>query len=407
MIYSPVDSSGDDDFSHLPTVDVSIEVGEEGVLHAPLDVVPIEQRDSDGVVVMPLTPLETDAIDEPADNQPIIRDAKIQALALAAGIHLALLFVLGFLRIATTPQPTHEIVAMSELVQEQAPKQQMVAPALLPEPSSLAALKTVVASTPSQWVIPDVPFEAPEADLNVGSSFGTFGGPRGIPGGGVSFLGNRSSGRHLVFVVDVSGSMSARFDEDGKSVSRFELLKRELIRSLGQIKEGMSYQIIYFSHFAWPHDELDSTNFAELTRYEWRIRPGQKNVKIPEFKYLSGHSANVRRSRRIIEESNNPGGTNWGAGLLMALSGNPKPDTIFFMTDGNSGDAETWVEEVTKFNQQGTKKTVIHTTAMMEPGSAEDLAELARQNGGKFTVVLAGGRVVTGDEFFKELKKKP
>jgi len=438
MIYSPVDFSGDDDFSHLPTVDLFHEVErdlprgapveqepmqqeapveqepmpqeapvkqEPIPQEAPVEQEPIPQVEWVPVGFVPLTCEETD-LDEPADNRPVIRDAKINALALAASIHVALLLILSLLKISATPQPVHEIVAFSEHIQEQAPKQQKVAAAILTEPAALAAVKTLTASNPSQWVIPEVPFDAPEASLNLGTSFGTFGGPQGIPGGGVSFLGNRGSGRHLVFVVDVSGSMSARFQEDGKSISRFDLLKRELIRSLGQIREGINYQVIYFSHFAWPHDELDSNDFAAMTRYEWDIRPGQPNVKIPTWKYLSGNAGNLRRSRRVIEESNNPGGTNWGAGLLMALTGSPKPDIIFFMTDGNAGDAETWVEEVTKFNQRGPKRTVIHTTAMMEPGAAEPLEELARRNGGKFTVVLAGGRVITGEEYFKELKNK-
>jgi hypothetical protein len=115
---------------------------------------------------------------------------------------------------------------------------------------------------------------------------------------------------------------------------------------------------------------------------------------------LAANPANLTKSRKIIDESINPGGTNWGAGLLMALAGSPKPDLIFFMTDGNRSDALTWVDEVTASNSKG-KPATIHTTAMMEPAAAKELDELARRNGGKFTIINADGKVTKGADFFK------
>ena len=53
-------------------------------------------------------------------------------------------------------------------------------------------------------------------------------------------------------------------------------------------------------------------------------------------------------------------------------------------------------------NKQGGKRATIHTTAMMEPAAARDLASLAEANGGKFTIIQADGSVMTGDEFFKQ-----
>ena len=38
---------------------------------------------------------------------------------------------------------------------------------------------------------------------------------------------------------------------------------------------------------------------------------------------------------------------------------------------------------------------------MMEPDAADDLADLAARNRGKFTVVLANGQVMQGADFFK------
>jgi hypothetical protein len=55
---------------------------------------------------------------------------------------------------------------------------------------------------------------------------------------------------------------------------------------------------------------------------------------------------------------------------------------------------------VTASNAKG-KPATIHTTAMMEPAAAKELDELARRNGGKFTIVNADGKVTKGEDFFK------
>jgi hypothetical protein len=106
-------------------------------------------------------------------------------------------------------------------------------------------------------------------------------------------------------------------------------------------------------------------------------------------------------SRKVVKEADNPGGTNWGAGLLMALKGYPKPDAIFFMTDGQKSDELGWVDIVTDENKRTLPRTVIHTSVMMETDAASDMDRLAKSNGGTFSVVLKDGTVVKGDQFFK------
>ncbi len=124
-------------------------------------------------------------------------------------------------------------------------------------------------------------------------------------------------------------------------------------------------------------------------------------MNTPRFRYLKADMMTLLRSRDIINDSDNPGGTNWGSGLFMALRGTPKPDIIFFMTDGNKSDATGWVDAVTEFNHRSGKPARIYTTAMMEPDAAEELDQLAKRNGGNFTVVMGDGTILTSDEFFK------
>lgn len=455
MLYSPLDSPDPDDFSHLPTVDgappapaarhpelpAAEDAWEEEAYEEPAgeappapeppaetppppeeppvpeepafeqptepeaatdelpaadDTAPPPQENG---LIQPVEPAEHEV---PADIAPQIHEAKKRAFFLAVGIHLLLLILFTIIQVAPMTRPASEIVAISSTDTEEAPSWKKVAPPT-PAASGGPSIQPIVALGSSQVAMPDVDFTPTATELNVGSSFGTFGGGSGTAGGNVSFMGNQGKGSRVVFVVDVSGSMSASSQVDGKTISRMDLLKKELVKSLNQLRGGVQYQVLYFSDFAWPHDEVDTNDAAAMAKYEWEIRPGQQGVRIPRFRYLPATPGNLAKSRKIIEDSRNPGGTNWGSGLLMALNGSPKPDLVFFMTDGNKSDALTWVDEVTAANAKG-KPATIHTTALMAPGAAEDLDELARRNRGKFTVIQADGQVIKGEDFFKSGK---
>jgi hypothetical protein len=447
MPYSPLDTFDADDFSHLPTADgpltttkrliqspqskseiapvlpqasewlsdeIAVPPDDNDVSTSPLDFSNLtdiaddhlqESLQPESASSIPtstpslIQPFVPDEPEVPADNTPQIYEAKKRAFALAAGVHLVLLLLLAVVQVVPLSRPSAEIVAISSVDSTQDPAWKKIAqPA--PSASASPSLQPIVALGNSQIALPDVDFTPTSTELNVGSTFGTFGGGSGTAGGSVSFMGNQGKGSRVVFVVDVSGSMSASSQSNGKTISRFELLKKELSKSLNQLRGGVQYQVIYFSDFAWPHDEVDTNDPAAMAKYEWDIRPGQQGVRIPRYRYLAANPANLTKSRKIIDDSVNPGGTNWGAGLLMALAGTPKPDLIFFMTDGNRSDALTWVDEITASNAKG-KPATIHTTAMMEPAAAKELDELARRNGGKFTVIKADGKVTKGEDFFK------
>lgn len=237
--------------------------------------------------------------------------------------------------------------------------------------------------------------------MGTGGAGGGFGAGIGR-GGKFSFVGQTAIGRRVVFVVDVSGSMSQPLKGEGQRVTRFDLLKKELIKAVKQIPTGTAYQILYFSDFAWPHNQVDSRNGNELEKYRWNIKPDDyKQVKIPTFKYLQASPFTIQDSVEIIQRSENPGLTNWGAGLLMALNANPKPDVIFFMTDGERQDEMGWIDIVTAENKRKLPMAVIHTSVMAQVDAAREMDDLARRNNGKFTVVMGEGKVIKGEDFFK------
>lgn len=237
------------------------------------------------------------------------------------------------------------------------------------------------------------------AGMGMGGAGGGFGAGIGR-GGKFTFVGQTALGKHVVFVVDVSGSMSAI--APGERISRFDLLKKELVKTMSQMPMGTFYQILFFSDYAWPHDQVDSNNNEALSKYKWEIDPKEyKKAKIPTFKYLQANPFTLRESSDIVQRSNNPGGTNWGSGLLMALKGSPKPDVIFFMTDGLRSDEQGWIDVVTSENKSRLPLTAIYTSAMQQPDAAPELDNLAKRNNGRFTVVLGDGKIVKGEDFFK------
>ena len=238
--------------------------------------------------------------------------------------------------------------------------------------------------------------------MGLGGAGGGFGAGIG-KGGQFTFLGQTAMGRRVVFVVDVSGSMSQALKVDGPRVTRFDLMKKELIKAVKQVPPGTAYQVLFFSDFAWPHNQVDSRNADALAKYKWDIKPDDyKRVKIPTFKYIQANPFTIQESVDIIQRSDNPGLTNWGSGLLMALNANPKPDVIFFMTDGERQDEMGWIDIVTDENKRKQPMAVIHTSVMAQTDAAREMDSLAKRNNGKFTVVMSDGKVVKGDDFFKQ-----
>lgn len=150
-------------------------------------------------------------------------------------------------------------------------------------------------------------------------------------------------------------------------------------------------------------EEQQSPSEDAPVRIERSSRKGgtAADITIPKYSYLEATPTNTSKSKKIVEEMPLTYGTNWEHPVIMALSIKPKPDIIFFMTDGAVGDPTTAIEAITELNKKG-KPAVINTTAMMEPKAARELGTLAAKNNGKFTIVMKDGSVVKGADFFKK-----
>jgi hypothetical protein len=349
----------------------------------------------------------------------------LRTLGMSVGVHLFLLLVATFIGVSQVMDRQVDFLPGGSSAQSQAASEALTHkvqnkknPWLKSKPIQR---KITVQSLSANVVLPDMPAmdmtdfskinsrmdlsKAPTSGssqpMGLGGAGGGFGAGIGR-GGKFNFIGQTATGRRVVFVVDVSGSMSQRLKGENQEMSRFDLLKKELIKAVKQIPMGTAYQVIYFSDFAWPHNEVDSRNSVAMAKFRWEVTAQDyKQVKIPSFKYIQATPFSIQDSVNIIQGSDNPGGTNWGSGLLMALNANPKPDVVFFMTDGNRTDEMGWIDVVNAENKRKLPMAAIHTSVIAQTDAAREMDALARSNNGTFTVINDEGKVIKGQDFFK------
>ncbi len=308
--------------------------------------------------------------------------------------------------VATTMAPNTETKVSKKVMARQVQQK--------PSAPSQNVAQIITAATTAQVSAPTVDFETETDTVELGTSFGIgmgFGSGGTGTGGKFSFMGNSGSGNRVVFAVDYSASMN--------SGGREALMKEELAKSIARLPRGSQYQVVIFSGFAFPHDAVKDAWLKDKNSWgprngdllrkmvpsgsSGRLKDSAADITIPSYSYLEAIPANTQKSRAIIEEMPLTYGTNWEHPVIMALSIKPKPDIIFFMTDGAVGDPTKAIEAITELNKKG-KPAQINTTAMMEPRAATELALLAEKNGGKFTIVMKDGKVVKGEDYFKNKK---
>ncbi|RMH10207.1 MAG: VWA domain-containing protein [Planctomycetota bacterium] len=187
---------------------------------------------------------------------------------------------------------------------------------------------------------------------------GTTGGG-GLSGDGASFFGVEAQGNRFAYIVDISSSMRA----DGK----MDRTKQELIRSISALAETSEVVVVLYSNGPIP-----------LTgEMEWN-----KTTKTNK----------IRLRRQILDVE--PGGSTRPLGAFeLVFQMNPKPDAVYFMTDGQfDSDVPSAVRSLNT-----RPKVPVHCIMFGEIGNAQARSEvedmmrtIARQSGGRFKHVGAG-----------------
>jgi hypothetical protein len=330
------------------------------------------------------------------------RGAKLSSLVITVMVHVIAALILTLIilpgqRIDVPQIQAKTISSPSDTLTEPTPTQTTVRSK--PSAASASARLLTSAAPSAEVFLPTVNTETITAigsGPGVGLGMG-FGGTGSGPGGEVGFFGQTSTARRVAFVIDYSASMRG---------ARDVLMRRELAKSIKELKPGISYSLIFFAGPVWFAGE-DIKNVGGQNRaivkghdgesYEWVSVKGAndwklESGKLPEVKWLPASGSNVRESLKHIEESSLVYGTDWDDPLEIALDANPKPDVIYFMTDGVAGDRsmET-AEAIARRASSGSSKVVINCISMMEPKALEPMKLMARRTGGQMTVINKDG----------------
>lgn len=250
-------------------------------------------------------------------------------------------------------------------------------------------------ASPTAVPVPEVNVESPSVDFGDGDDFGNgWSGGDGFGDGGATFFGQQVTARRIAYVIDYSQSMRGKRDQ---------LMRGELTRSIEGLSSGMQYQLIFFAGPAWvAGDQVKLTDgnrkglvTSGRKEFEWITKGGahgwevKGKPQVPEW--LAVSSANSKSSLKHIKETPLVWGTLWAPGIDMALSMDPAPQIIYFMTDGlTGGNAVKEAEAIAKRAKKA--KVIVNTVSLMEPRAREAMVTLAKLTGGQATLIDEQGK---------------
>jgi hypothetical protein len=192
-------------------------------------------------------------------------------------------------------------------------------------------------------------------DISGGPGLGT----GGAGGGAASFFGVEARGTRFAYICDVSGSMDAGVGVG--SLKRIDILKSELSKSLDALLENASFFVGLFS-----------TNAAPLGgRLEW----------------ISASDAGKQWARRTVPLIVAEGSTEPVNAFKIVFSLRPKPDAIYFMTDGEF--LEEYAAQIARMNAEW--RIPIHCITFVSREGEKVMRKIAADSGGTYTHVSGPG----------------
>lgn len=189
---------------------------------------------------------------------------------------------------------------------------------------------------------------------DIGSSSAGLGSGGAGGGGGASFFGVEAKGERFAYLVDVSGSMEV--------FGKIQALRAELSASVSGMLETSRFSVTTFS--------TDSNPLG-----------GRKG-------WTEANENGKRWAKRAIAALVPQGGTEPLPGFRQIFELRPRPDAIYFMTDGEF--APEVVEAVALLNRN--TKIPIHCICFVSRDSETQMKQIATQSGGSYTFVRGPGQ---------------
>lgn len=159
------------------------------------------------------------------------------------------------------------------------------------------------------------------------------------------FMGLEASGRRFCIIADRSGSMNWG--------GKIEHLKAEILKTVGELRGGARFYVILFSDAA---------------------------ETIPARRWLGGRE-DVARTEAWLRSVNADGGTFPLPAFELAFKMNPRPDAIFFMTDGLF---PMEVAPAVKALNGSKHRVPIHAISFLDQSAEALLRQIAAQSGGTY-----------------------
>jgi hypothetical protein len=284
----------------------------------------------------------------------------VVAVALSLMIHLVSLAILGVISMpyglsGGRPGPVGDIdvaiVSEGELDQLQAGASEAAAPTVPEMVGADPAVQDLMSPEAGEEAgssfgeVSDVGTISGGGDIGgVGGSLGGGGGGGG--GSGASFFGVEARGNRFAFIVDVSGSMG-----DGEKMPS---LKRELAASVMGMRDVAQFLVVPFSDREYPLGGVTKWRDSTQTSKKW--------------------------AKQLIDALQPMGGTAPASSFDLVLNMRPRPDAVYFMTDGLFDQSVvTLIEEMSK-----TVKVPIHCMCITSRESEEAMKKIAKDSGGTY-----------------------
>lgn len=216
--------------------------------------------------------------------------------------------------------------------------------------------------------------------------------------GDLDYHGISSTSRNIVFVIDISASMSEQVQhpenfgrKKGVKLARIDVVKEELARTVERLPEDVNFNILVFASKVdrWKRDLIpaNAMNRRKAVRYVKKLKP------------KGGLTMQRTRTGGLSMKLSDPEGarTNTYAALAEAIGGRAgegisyrfvpsKADTVFFLSDGEPTVGEI-IDEPAILKairaQNVVRKVTLHTIGIGEFQKGF-LKQLAGENGGQF-----------------------
>ena len=185
-----------------------------------------------------------------------------------------------------------------------------------------------------------------------------------------NFMGVKSKANKILFIIDYSASMRGRD----------KVMRSELSKAIEKLPAVGSVSVIFFSGPTWVAGEDANAlhkNWSGSNGSGWKANDGYNPVR-PKW---SPVTPSVKKKLiKAVHDTPLTLGTVWDNSFEWAFYMNPKPDVIYFMTDGSSKKEFQGVDIIKK--KKG--RTKIYTIRYGAPAGAKlPLEEIAAMTGGK------------------------